>query len=135
MEFLTLFAPTALVTLLALLLYFALGIGVGIARVKYKVAPPQITGDENFERVFRAHQNTLEQIVIFLPSLWLFSFYQSPVWGAAIGGVWVLGRIGYAWGYYVAAEKRAYGNAIASLALLALLIGSGISIVSKILAR
>jgi glutathione S-transferase len=132
---LSLFAPPALVTLLALFLYFGLGIGVGVARVKYKVKPPQITGDENFERVFRTHQNTLEQIVLFLPSLWLFSFYQNPVWGAAIGGVWVLGRIGYAWGYYVEADKRVIGNAIASLSLIALLIGSGIGIVSKLLVR
>ncbi|MEE3715862.1 MAPEG family protein [Tumidithrix elongata RA019] len=132
---LSLFALPSLVTLLAVVLYYGLGIGVGIARAKYKVPAPQITGDENFERTFRVHQNTLEQLAIFLPVLWLFSFYISPIWGAAIGGIWILGRIVYAWGYYAAAEKRSLGFAISSLATLALIIGSGIGIVSKILFR
>jgi glutathione S-transferase len=127
-----LLALPGLVTVLALLLYFGLTIGVGIARVKYKIPAPAITGDENFERVFRTHQNTLEQLAIFLPSLWLFSIFNNPVWGAAIGGVWVLGRIVYAWGYYTAAEKRSAGSGIATLAMLALLIGGAIAIVGKI---
>lgn len=114
----------AIVTILALLVYFGLGIGVGVARVKYKIMPPQTTGNEDFERVYRAHQNTLEQIVIFLPCLWLFSIFVNPNWGAILGGVWVIGRIGYAWGYYVEASKRAAGNAIASLATLALMFGT-----------
>ena len=114
----------AIVTILALLVYFGLGIGVGVARVKYKIMPPQTTGNEDFERVYRAHQNTLEQIVIFLPCLWLFSIFVNPNLGAILGGVWVIGRIGYAWGYYVEASKRAAGNAIASLATLALMFGT-----------
>jgi glutathione S-transferase len=126
-------ALPGLVTVLALLLYFGLGIAVGVARIKYKISPPATTGDENFERIFRTHQNTLEQIVLFLPSLWLFSIFNNPVWGAAIGGVWVLGRIGYAWGYYIAAEKRAAGGVVANLSMLTLLIGSAITIVGKIL--
>ena len=115
---------TAIVTILALLVYFGLGIGVGVARVKYKIMPPQTTGNEDFERVYRAHQNTLEQIVIFLPCLWLFSIFVNPNLGAIFGGVWVIGRIAYAWGYYVEASKRAAGNAIASLATLALMFGT-----------
>jgi glutathione S-transferase len=118
------YALTAFVTICALLVYFGLGIGVGVARVKYKIMPPKTTGDENFERVYRAHQNTLEQLVLFLPSLWLFSWFISVSWGAILGGAWVVGRIAYAWGYYVAAEKRAAGNAIASLAGLVLMIGT-----------
>jgi glutathione S-transferase len=114
----------AIVTILALLVYFGLGIGVGVARVKYKIMPPQTTGNEDFERVYRAHQNTLEQIVIFLPCLWLFSIFVSPNLGAIFGAVWVIGRIGYAWGYYIEASKRAAGNAIASLATLALIFGT-----------
>ncbi|MFN7717281.1 MAG: MAPEG family protein [Pseudanabaenaceae cyanobacterium] len=121
------YALTAFVTICALLVYFGLGIGVGVARVKYKIMPPKTTGDENFERVYRAHQNTLEQLVLFLPSLWLFSWFISVSWGAILGGAWVVGRIAYAWGYYVAAEKRAAGNAIASLAGLVLMIGTLIS--------
>ena len=115
------FVFPAITTIGALLVYFGLGIGVGVARVKYKISPPQTTGNVDFERVYRAHQNTLEQIVIFLPSLWLFSIYVNPNWGAILGTVWIVGRILYAWGYYVEASKRAPGTVITSLATLALL--------------
>jgi glutathione S-transferase len=113
-----------LVTVFALALYFVLTINVGRARAKYGVPVPQMTGNPDFERVVRVHYNTLEQLIFFLPLLWVFSLYISPVWGSAIGTVWVLGRGLYAWGYYNAAEKRAPGFAIASLSSLILLLGS-----------
>jgi glutathione S-transferase len=123
MDIKTLVFP-AIVTIGALIVYFGLGIGVGVARVKYKVMPPQTTGNEDFERVYRAHQNTLEQIVLFLPCLWLFSIFVNPNWGGIIGAFWIVGRIAYAWGYYIEASKRAAGNAIASLAMLTLMFGT-----------
>lgn len=118
----------AFITLLALILYFVLGINVGRARVKYKVMPPQMSGDPNFERVLRVQQNTLEQLVLFLPAFWLFCQYVSPVWGSVLGAVWIVGRILYAWGYYQAAEKRIFGFGIAALATIALLLGALIGV-------
>ncbi|MGK7923214.1 MAG: MAPEG family protein [Trichodesmium sp.] len=119
----------SLVTLVTLLMYFVVTINVGRARAKYKIMPPQMTGDENFERVVRVQQNTLEQLILFLPSLWLFSIFVSPVWGAGIGAAWVVGRILFAWGYYQAAEKRTLGFGISSLSTIALLIGSLVGII------
>ena len=29
--------------------------------------------------------NTLEQLVVFLPALWIFASYISPLWAAALG--------------------------------------------------
>jgi uncharacterized membrane protein YecN with MAPEG domain len=113
----------SLVTALALVVYLIVTINVGRARIKYKVMPPQMTGDPNFERVLRVQQNTLEQIVIFLPALWLFSEFVSPVWGASLGAVWIVGRILYAWGYYQATEKRMVGFGLGTLSLFALLGG------------
>ena len=113
-----------LVTVFALILYFVLTINVGRARAKYGVPVPQMTGNPDFERVVRVHYNTLEQLIFFLPLLWVFCLYVNPVWGSAIGAVWVFGRTVYAWGYYKAAEKRAPGFAIASLCGLILLLGS-----------
>ena len=72
----------SLVTVSALCMYFVVTINVGRARAKYKIIPPQTSGDPNFERVIRVQQNTLEQLVLFLPSLWLFSLFISPIWGA-----------------------------------------------------
>jgi len=119
---------TSLVTVLALILYFVVTLNVGRARAKYKIAPPQMSGDPNFERAVRVQQNTLEQLIFFLPLLWLFSLYVSPLWGAGVGFVWVIGRAAYAWGYYQAAEKRALGFAIGSLSSMVLLLGSLIGI-------
>ena len=113
-----------LVTVLALALYFILTFNVGRARSKYGVPVPQMSGNPDFERVLRVHYNTLEQLVFFLPLLWLFSIYIDPIWGSAIGMIWVFGRGLYAWGYYQATEKRFPGFAIASMSSLVLLIGS-----------
>lgn len=120
---------TSLITALTLVLYLVITINVGRARGKYKVPPPQMTGDPNFERVLRVQQNTLEQIVLFLPGLWLFSFYVNPLWAAGIGAVWLVGRIVYAWGYYQAAEKRLVGFGISSLSGMVLLVGSLVGII------
>ena len=94
--------------------------------------PPAMSGDENFERVVRVQQNTLEQLVFFLPALWLFSFYVSPLWGAVLGAVWLVGRILFAWGYYQAAEKRVAGFAISSLSGITLVLGALVGIGLKI---
>ncbi len=119
----------SLVTAIALVVYLVLTINVGRARAKYKIMPPQMSGNPNFERVVRVQQNTLEQLVLFLPALWLFSEFVSPIWGAGIGAIWVIGRIIYAWGYYQAAEKRMIGFAIGSLTLFTLLGGSLVGII------
>lgn len=119
----------SLVTVSALILYFVVTINVGIARAKYKVPVPQTTGNLDFERVLRVQQNTLEQLALFIPALWLFSIYVSPIWGSALGTAWVVGRIAYAWGYYQAAEKRAPGFAISSFSSVSLVLGSLVGIV------
>jgi glutathione S-transferase len=113
---------TGLITVLALLLYFVLTTNVGRARAKYKVPVPQMAGDPDFERVLRVQQNTLEQIIFFLPLLWIFSYFVNPLWGAGLGAIWIMGRIIYAWGYYQATEKRGPGFAIASFSSMVLLI-------------
>ncbi|MGB3557380.1 MAG: MAPEG family protein [Geitlerinemataceae cyanobacterium] len=119
---------TSLVTILALIVYFAVTLNVGRARLKYQIKPPAMTGSPDFERVIRVQQNTLEQLILFIPALWVFSYFVSPVWGAGIGAVWILGRILFAWGYYQAAEKRTIGFGISTLGTLTLLIGSLVGI-------
>ncbi|MEB3120052.1 MAG: MAPEG family protein [Snowella sp.] len=122
----------SLVTALTLIVYQVLTVNVGRARMKYKIMPPAMSGDENFERVVRVQQNTLEQLVFFLPALWLFSVYVSPLWGAVLGAVWLVGRIIFAWGYYQAAEKRVAGFAISTLSGLGLVLGSLVGIGLKL---
>ena len=122
-----------LVTLLALVLFLVVTVNVGRARVKFGVKAPLTSGDPAFERALRVQQNTLEQLVGFLPGLWIFSTVVSPLYGALLGLVWVIGRILYAWGYYQAAEKRGPGFAISLLASVILLLGSFVGVISQLL--
>jgi glutathione S-transferase len=115
---------TALVTCLAILFYFFASVQVSRARVAYGVKLPAISGHPDFERVFRVQMNTLEWMPAFLPSLWLFAIYISDAIAAAIGLVWVVGRILYMVGYTKAVEKRGPGFAIQALATIALLLGA-----------
>ena len=124
---------TALVTLLAILVYFYSSILVSRARGKFGVKLPAISGNPDFERVFRAQMNTLEWLPIFLAALWLFAVYVSDAIAAAIGLVWVIGRILYVLGYAQAVAKRSLGFAIQALATIALWVGAFGAIVWRIL--
>ena len=115
---------TALVTLAAVLFYFFTSTRVARARVAYGVKLPAITGNPDFERVFRVQMNTLEWLPIFLPSLWLFAIYISDQLAAVLGLVWIAGRIVYMIGYMQATERRGPGFLIQALACAALLFGA-----------
>jgi glutathione S-transferase len=115
---------TALVTLAAVLFYFFTSTRVARARVAYGVKLPAISGNPDFERVFRVQMNTLEWLPIFLPSLWLFAIYINDQVAAAIGLVWITGRIYYMIGYSQATERRGPGFLIQAAACAALLFGA-----------
>jgi glutathione S-transferase len=96
----------ALVTALALLVYAVVFMVTARARARYGIQAPAVTGAPEFERAFRIQQNTLEQLIWFLPALWLFAFYVSPGWAGILGLVWIGGRIHYALSYYRDPEAR-----------------------------
>jgi glutathione S-transferase len=100
---------TAFVTLLVLLLYFMLVGNAGRARAKYGVIAPAVTGNENFERAYRVQMNTLEQMVFFLPAMWLYAIFLTDV-GAAVGGLlWIAARTLYAVSYMRDPKTRGPG--------------------------
>jgi len=117
-------AYVAIVTLLALLVYFWMGLQVGRARGKCGIPPPAMTGDPVLERTIRAHYNTLEWLPLFLIPLWLFAIYWSDLWAAIIGLVWIVGRIAYQIGYVADPKKREAGFLIQAVAVAVLLFGS-----------
>lgn len=127
-------ALPALTTLVVLLLYFVIVVNVGRARMKYKIAAPAVTGHPEFERAYRVQANTMEQLIAFLPALWLFALYVSPSWASVLGTVWVAGRALYAVGYYRAAEKRGAGFGVGMLAFVALWLGAAWGVVRTLLA-
>ena len=118
------FHITALVTCLAISLYFFTSIRVSQARATFGIKVPSITGNPDFERVFRVQMNTLEWMPIFLPSLWLFAIYVNDPIAAAIGLVWIGGRILYMTGYSQAAERRGRGFGIQAMATGILWVGA-----------
>ena len=113
----------AIVTVVALLQFFWFGWQVGVARGKYNIAAPAVSGNEMFERVFRVHMNTLEQLVVFLPALWIFAGYISPLWAAVLGAIFIVGRALYARTYVKDPKSRSPGFAMTALPMLALLLG------------
>jgi glutathione S-transferase len=115
---------TALVTCLAIAFYFFTSARVARARAKFGIKAPAITGNPDFERIFRGQMNTLEWMPIFLPSLWLFAIYLSDPIAAALGLVWIVGRFLYITGYAEAAAKRSTGFGIQFLAAAALWLGA-----------
>jgi len=119
----------AAITVLTVALLLAMSWIVIRARVRYRLAPPATTGDPGFERALRTQANTVEAAVAFLPALWLFALYQDPAWAAALGAVWLVGRIGYAIGYLADAPRRFPGFVVSTAAVVALVLGAATGIV------
>lgn len=117
-------ASVAVVTLLALLVYFWMGLQVGRARSKSGVAAPAMTGDPVLERTIRAHYNTLEWLPLFLGPLWLFAIYWRDDVAAILGLIWIVGRVLYQRGYVADPGKRELGFIVQALAVAALLFGA-----------
>ncbi len=83
-------------TLIVFAMQFVMGFKVGMARGKYKVPVPATTGSKKFERVFRAHQNTLEYVPMFLVFMWLAEMTGwNCYWVGWIAVIWILSRIWY----------------------------------------
>lgn len=114
---------TAWVTLAGLTVYFWTGIMAARARGIYKVAAPSMDGPEPFQRCQRVQMNTLEQLPLFLPPLWMCAYFVGDRWAAAAGLLWCVGRIVYARSYYKDPAKRSAGYGI-SLAACGVLMGA-----------
>lgn len=123
----------AMVTVLALLEYSVLGLLVGRARSQHNVIAPATTGNPEFERYFRVHQNTLEALIVFIPAVWIFSFTVHYHTGVALGLLFLIARAVYARGYLQDAAKRGPGAAMTFGINMILVIGSIIAILYRAL--
>lgn len=112
----------ALVTLLLICQYIAFMMLCGAARSRSGLKAPAVTGDETFERAYRVQMNTLEQLIITLPAMWLSGMYFSDLVGASLGLVFFFGRIIYRASYVADPAKRGPGMIIGFLANIGLII-------------
>lgn len=104
-----------IVTVLALVQVTYFGLMVGRARGKYGVHAPAMTGHEVFDRTFRVHLNTIEQLVMILPLMWIFAFFVSPLYAAGFGVVYLIGRAIYSITYVKDPKSRSLGFLLTTL--------------------
>ncbi|WP_343520910.1 MAPEG family protein [Sphingomonas sp.] len=119
---------TPLISLAAVALCFGFAFRVARAHRRFDVPLPAMAGNPDFDRVFRAHANTLEWMPIFLVPLWLTAIYFSDIAAALLGLLWIVGRLWYFIGYSKAVEKRAPGFLTQFMACLLLFAGALIGI-------
>ncbi len=108
------------------LLHLWFGFQVGQGRAKYGLEAPAVSGHPTFERLHRVHQNSLENLVIFLPALFLFALFVSDPIAAAVGVVFIEGSAVYSRLYVADPAKRGPGVVLSFPIGLILLIGGAI---------
>ena len=115
-----------LVALAALVQLLVFSILVGGARGRYGVKAPAVTGHPMFERAYRVQMNTLELMVLFIPSLYVAARYWPPAWVAAVGAVYVVGRLMYRAAYVREPASRGLGF-LASIVPIFVLLLAGVA--------
>jgi uncharacterized MAPEG superfamily protein len=113
----------AIVVLASLIQYTVFGALVGKARMTYKVEAPAVSGDPIFERYYRVHMNTLESLVLFLPSIFVFATYVRTDIAAALGVVFIIGRQMYLRSYVKDPKSRGAGYMLTFLPSTILALG------------
>ena len=106
--------------MLAVLQYIFFGTLVAKARGTCGIKAPAVSGNEQFERVYRVQMNTLELLVVLFPSAYAAAHYW-PKWViAAAMCVYLVARFVY-WRSYIAnPASRTLGFTLSLAPVLAL---------------
>jgi uncharacterized MAPEG superfamily protein len=102
-------AYVTIIVMLALFEYLYFAVAVGRARGRHGVAAPAISGDEHFERFHRAHQNTLEQLIVFVPAIYACAYYAHELLAVVLGVVFLISRAWYFRAYIADPQRRGAG--------------------------
>lgn len=111
------------VVLVAILQFIVLGMLVGMARGRFNVPAPATTGHPTFDRLFRAHQNSLEMLIAFIPCIWLYGWWVSQTWATALGLIYLAARIIYVIQYVKDPKSRHFGAGLSFVILFILVLG------------
>ena len=115
---------TSFITLLTILLMLVLSFNVGRARGKYQVKAPAVSGHELFDRAYRVQLNTIENVLMFLPALWLYAVFLGDKGAGDSGVIWLIARVWYAVSYQLNPAKRGLGFLISILVIAGLWTGA-----------
>ena len=113
-----------IVILLALIPYVWFSIQVGRARGRFEVQVPATSGNDGFERYFRAHQNTTERLVVFLLAIFACGYFVNSLFAALMGLVFITGRGLYFRGYTDPEKSRTAGFAIGESANILMILST-----------
>lgn len=123
----------AIVILLAIFEYQFFSIKVGMARSKYEINAPANSGHEIFDRYYRVHQNTLEQLIVFIPAITIYGYFGNENSAAGLGAIFLVGRIIYFFGYVADPSKRGTGFIVGFLPTVFMVVAGFVSVVNNLL--
>ena len=121
---------TAWLSLLALLVYLWMTVNVSRARIRFSIPAPITDGPQEFMSVVRVQMNTVEQMALFFPALWMCAWFLDDKLAAAMGLLWVVGRILYARAYYRDPKDRALGYGLTVVASFLLMLGTAYGLIT-----
>ena len=122
-----------LLILLSLLQYLAFITRTGLARGKFGIQAPAMTGNEHWERILRVQQNTAEQLHVFIPAVASFAHFTHSTWVLVPGSLYITGRQYYSMTYVRNPAKRAPGMVMTFVANVILVIGALIGVMIEMM--
>ncbi len=122
-----------LLVILALFQYIFFAVMVGRARGTYGISAPATTGNPIFERHYRVQTNTLEMLILLIPSVWIAASYWHPWFVAAMLVVYLVGRQIYFATYIKDPKKRSLGFLLTILPIFVLLLAGATGAMMSVL--
>ena len=120
-----------IVIALTLIQFIVFSMLTGRARGLYKVKAPAVTGHDLFERTYRVQMNTLELLIVLIPSLMIAAKYWSPMILAGLGCVYLIGRVVYYIQYTDPSKDRGIGYGLSFMPVVIVVIMALVGAVMK----
>jgi glutathione S-transferase len=96
----------ALITIFSSLLTFFLAYNTGKTRRTQKSPAYEATKNKQVLIANRVHMNQIENMIVYLPILWMAGLFGPIILVAIVGTVWFASRVAYSIMYLKNPEKR-----------------------------